>query len=127
MFNFYFRQRRIDEEPSLIKAKEQISSMINELRDFNINAVKSLVEDAAADKSAPAGSVKRRVGDFYSAAMDSATIEKLGYTPIKADLAKIKQIKNIQGVLDQVAYMRTNGLSGGMFGLGVGQVGEAFL
>lgn len=29
-----FRQRRIDEEPSLIKAKEQISSMINELRDF---------------------------------------------------------------------------------------------
>lgn len=31
---FLIRQRRIDEEPSLIKAKEQISSMINELRDF---------------------------------------------------------------------------------------------
>jgi len=80
-----------------------------------------LVEDAAADKSAPAGSIKRRVGDFYTAAMDSATIEKLGYTPIKADLAKIQQIKDVQGVLDQVAYMRTNGLGGGMFGIGVGQ------
>ncbi|MFF5382813.1 M13 family metallopeptidase [Pedobacter suwonensis] len=104
-----------------VPAKETRWGSFNELRDFNINAVKSLVEDAAADKSAPAGSVKRRVGDFYTAAMDSATIEKLGYTPIKADLAKIKQIKNIQDVLDQVAYMRTNGLGGGMFGLGVGQ------
>ncbi|MBO9675096.1 MAG: M13 family metallopeptidase [Sphingobacteriaceae bacterium] len=104
-----------------VPAKETRWGSFNELRDFNINAVKSLVEEAAADKSAPAGSVKRRVGDFYTAAMDSATIEKLGYTPIKADLAKIKLIKDIPGVLDQVAYMRTNGLGGGMFGLGVGQ------
>lgn len=104
-----------------VPAKETRWGSFNELRDFNINAVKSLVEDAAADKSAPAGSVKRRVGDFYTAAMDSATIEKLGYTPIKADLAKVKLIKDIPGVLDQVAYMRTNGLGGGMFGLGVGQ------
>lgn len=104
-----------------VPAKETRWGSFNELRDFNINAVKSLVEDAAADKSAPAGSVKRRVGDFYTAAMDSVTIEKLGYTPIKADLAKVKQIKDIPGVLDQVAYMRTNGLGGGMFGLGVGQ------
>ncbi|WP_316830160.1 M13 family metallopeptidase [Pedobacter aquatilis] len=104
-----------------VPAKETRWGSFNELRDFNINAVKSLVEEAAADKSAPAGSVKRRVGDFYTAAMDSATIEKLGYTPIKADLAKIQQIKDIQGVLDQVAYMRTNGLGGGVFGVGVGQ------
>jgi len=104
-----------------VPAKETRWGSFNELRDFNINAVKSLVEEAAADKSAPAGSVKRRVGDFYTAAMDSATIEKLGYTPIKADLAKIQQIKDVQGVLDQVAYMRTNGLGGGMFGIGVGQ------
>ncbi|MET0571338.1 MAG: M13 family metallopeptidase [Pedobacter agri] len=104
-----------------VPAKETRWGSFNELRDFNINAVKSLVEEAAADKSAPAGSVKRRVGDFYTAAMDSATIEKLGYTPIKADLARIQQIKNVQEVLDQVAYMRTNGLGGGMFGIGVGQ------
>ncbi len=104
-----------------VPAKETRWGSFNELRDFNINAVKSLVEDAAADKSAPAGSVKRRVGDFFTAAMDTTTIEKLGYTPIKADLAKINQIKDIQGVLDQVAYMRVNGLGGAMFGVGVGQ------
>ncbi len=104
-----------------VPAKETRWGSFNELRDFNINAVKTLVEDAAADKTAPAGSVKRRVGDFYTAAMDSLTIEKLGYTPIKADLAKIQQIKDIKGVLDQVAYMRVNGLGGAMFGVGVSQ------
>ncbi|QPH39664.1 M13 family metallopeptidase [Pedobacter endophyticus] len=104
-----------------VPAKETRWGSFNELRDFNINAVKSLVEEAAADKSTPAGSVKRRVGDFYTAAMDSVTIEKLGYTPIKADLAKIQQIKDIKGVLNEVAYLRTNGLAGGMFGIGVGQ------
>ena len=104
-----------------VPAKETRWGSFNELRDFNINAVKSLVEDAAADKSAPAGSVKKRVGDFYSAAMDSLTIEKLGYSPIKPELEKVKQLKDIKGILDHVAYMRTNGLAGGMFGLGVGQ------
>lgn len=104
-----------------VPAKETRWGSFNELRDFNINAVKTLVEEAAADKSAPAGSVKRRVGDFYTAAMDSVTIEKLGYTPIKPELVKIQQIKDVQGVLDQVAYMRTNGLGGPMFGIGVGQ------
>lgn len=104
-----------------VPAKETRWGTFNALRDFNINAVKSIVEDAAADKSAPAGSVKKRVGDFYASAMDSIAIEKLGYMPIKADLEKIKQIKTIPGVLDQVAYMRTSGIAGPMFGFGVGQ------
>jgi len=104
-----------------VPAKETRWGSFNELRDFNINAVKSLVEEAAADKSAPAGSVKRRVGDFFAAAMDTVAIEKLGYTPIKADLEKIKQIKDVQGVLDQVAHMRVSGIGSPMFGLGVGQ------
>lgn len=104
-----------------VPAKETRWGSFNALRDFNINAVKGLVEDAAADKSAPAGSVKRRVGDFYTAAMDSITIEKLGYTPIKADLAKIQLIKDIPGILDHAAYLRTSGLAAPMFSFYVGQ------
>lgn len=104
-----------------VPAKETRWGSFNALRDFNINAVKGLVEGAAADKSAPAGSVKKRVGDFYAAAMDSVTIEKLGYTPIKADLEKIKQIKDLQGILDHAAYLRTTGLAAPMFSFYVGQ------
>ena len=104
-----------------VPAKETRWGTFNALRDFNSNAVRSVVEEAAADKSAPAGSVKKRVGDFYAAAMDSVAIEKLGYTPIKADLERIKQLKTLQSILDQVAYMRTSGIGGPMFGFGVGQ------
>ena len=53
--------------------------------------------------------------------MDSITIEKLGYTPIKGDLEKIKQINTVQGLLDHIAYMRTSGSGGPLFGFGVGQ------
>jgi putative endopeptidase len=104
-----------------VPAKETRWGSFNELRDFNINAVKTLVTEAAADKSAPAGSVKRRVGDFYAAAMDSVTIEKLGYTPIKPDLARVKQIKDLTGVINEVAYQRTSGISSPMFGFSVSQ------
>jgi putative endopeptidase len=104
-----------------VPAKETRWGSFNELRDFNINAVKSIVEDAAADKSAPAGSVKKRVGDFYAAAMDTLTIEKLGYTPIKADLARINKIKDLQGIIDEAIFMRTSGIAAPMFSFGVAQ------
>ncbi|MEJ5963551.1 M13 family metallopeptidase [Pedobacter immunditicola] len=104
-----------------VPAKETRWGSFNVLREFNIQAVKGLVEDAAADRSAAAGTPKRRVGDFYKAAMDSTTIEKLGYTPIKADLARIKKIKDLQGVLNEVSYMRTSGVASPMFGFGVAQ------
>jgi len=104
-----------------VPAKETRWGSFNELRDFNINAVKGLVQEAAADRSAPAGSPKRRVGDFYTAAMDSLTIEKLGYTPIKADLARIKKIKDLQGVLQETITMRSAGIASPMFGFYVSQ------
>jgi putative endopeptidase len=104
-----------------VPPKETRWGSFNELRDFNINAVKWLVAEAAADQSAPAGSVKRRVGDFYAAGMDSLTIEKLGYTPIKADLARINKIKDLPGVINEVVYMRTSGISSPMFDFGVTQ------
>ena len=104
-----------------VPAKETRWGSFNVLRDFNIIAVKGLVQDAAADKNAPAGSPTRRVGDFYTAAMDSLTIEKLGYTPIKADLARVQKIKDLKGVLNEVSAMRVAGVAGPMYGFYVAQ------
>ncbi len=104
-----------------VPAKETRWGSFNQLRDFNINAVKGLVEAAAADQAAASGSVKKRVGDFYAAAMDSLAIEKLGYTPIKADLLKIKQLKDLQAILDYSAFLRSSGTAAPLFGFGVGQ------
>lgn len=104
-----------------VPAKETRWGTFNELREFNAQAVRSLVETASADKNAKPGSVTKRVGDFYTAAMDSLTIEKLGYTPIKPELEKIKQISSLQGILSHANYMRINGIGGSFYGFGVGQ------
>ncbi len=104
-----------------VPLKETRWGTFNELREFNIQAVKKLVEDAAANKTAPKGSVIRRVGDFYAAAMDSLTIEKLGFTPIKNDLKEIDKIKNVDDLLSHAAKMRVNGIGTALFGLSVAQ------
>lgn len=104
-----------------IPAKETRWGSFYELRDFNINAVKTILNNAAAKTNAPAGSPERRVGDFYKAAMDSVTIEKLGYTPIKADLAKIDALKSTNDIINAIATLRTQGIASPVFGFYIGQ------
>lgn len=91
------------------------------LRDFNIKAVREILSEAAADKSAPEGSVKKRVGDFYSSGMDSIAIEKAGFSPIAADYKRAGSVKNVNEVLDEIARQRTAGVGGQLFGFNVGQ------
>jgi putative endopeptidase len=104
-----------------VPAKETRWGTFQVLRDFNINAVKSVLEKAAANKSAAAGSAERRVADFYKAGMDSAGIEKRGYDPIKKDLARIASLETTDEILSEVSAMRVNGIAVPMYGFFVGQ------
>jgi putative endopeptidase len=103
-----------------VPAKETRWGSFNQLRDFNINAVKTILAESA-DSKAPAGSIERRVGDFYMAGMDSITIENLGFTPIKADLQKVSALTDLNGLIDHAAAMRTYGAGAPFFGFSVGQ------
>lgn len=49
------------------------------------------------------GSVEQEVGDFYASGMDSATIEKLGYSPVKPALAAIDSLTNAAGIMNFLA------------------------
>lgn len=104
-----------------VPAKETRWGSFNQLRDFNINAVRAVLENAGTNTAATPGSVEKRVGDYYAAGMDSLTIEKRGYTPIQPDLERIRQITDVNGVLREAGYLRTVGLGSPMFGFGVGQ------
>jgi len=104
-----------------VPAKETRWGSFNLLRDFNINAVKTILAESANNKKAAPGSVEKRVGDFYMAGMDSLTIEKLGYSPIKPDLEKVNQISDLNGIINHAATMRTYGGGSPFFGFFVGQ------
>lgn len=119
--NFYEYASGIWVKNNPVPAKETRWGSFNVLRDFNINAVKSLLEKAATNRNAPSGSVERRVGDLFASGMDSLRIEKLGYTPIKADLYRIAAIKDMKGLLNEMTYLRTNGISSPLYSFFVGQ------
>jgi putative endopeptidase len=104
-----------------VPAKETRWGSFNMLRDFNIQAVKAILNESAQIKNPAPGSLEQRVGDFYTAGMDSARIEKLGYKPIKEDLKKAASVKSHEEVLDLAAQMRMSGLGSPMFGFYVGQ------
>lgn len=104
-----------------VPAKETRWGSFTILRDFNVKAVREILSEAAADKNAAPGSVKRRVGDFYAAAMDSLAIEKLGFTPVLPDYQRAGAVKTPAEVIDEIIYQRSNGVGGPLFGFFVGQ------
>jgi len=91
----------------------------NELQEKSSQSLKTLLETA----SRPGGSRNRTqqmVGDYYASAMDSVAIEKLGYTPVKKEFDRIHAVKDLPGLLDEMAYQRTQG-NGMLYGFFVGQ------
>ena len=57
----------------------------------------------------PAGSIEQKVGDFYASGMDMATINKLGYQPVKPILARIDAITNVASLLKLVTEQQKAG------------------
>lgn len=104
-----------------VPPKETRWGSFNILRDFNVKAVREILNQAAQDKSAPAGSVKRRVGDFYTAAMDSLAIEKAGFTPVEADYKRAGTVSTPAEVLNEIIYDRVNGVASPLFGFFIAQ------
>jgi len=62
-----------------------------ELRD----RMKKINEDALK-ANAPVGSNTQKIGDFYFSGMDTLNIEKQGLSPLKDELKKIDDIKDIK-------------------------------
>ncbi len=64
------------------------------------------------------GSVDQKVGDFYASGMDTATINKRDYQPLKPILARIESINNLQSLLTFVATEMKSG-NHSVFGFGI--------
>ena len=60
------------------------------------------------------------MGDFYTSYVDEARRNQLGLAPLKAELARIKGVKDKRGMAELMAHFERIGV-GAPFGMGVGQ------
>jgi len=104
-----------------IPAKETRWGSFNMLRDFNVKALRKILSEAAMDTKAQPGSVKKRVADYYTAAMDTVLLEQLGVEPIQANLKRIAAITDKNQVTKEIFYQRSHGMGSPLFGFFVGQ------
>jgi putative endopeptidase len=86
----------------------------------NKKNLRQIAENASKKTDAKKGSPEQLLGDFYFSAMDTANIEKLGASPIKAEMEDIDKISDMKGVLSMVAKMQMWNASP-MFNFGAGQ------
>ena len=92
----------------------------SELAERNWYLIHEILEAAALQHGRPAtNSPRRQVGDFFTAAMDTNRIEKLGCQPIADDLKRIDRVKSTKELFALLADFHLRGI-GGMFNAGFG-------
>ena len=64
--------------------------------------LQNIIDSVSKSKNAT-GSIEQKVGDFYASGMDTATINQLGYDPIKSTLERIDAIQDIASLTKFVA------------------------
>jgi putative endopeptidase len=69
------------------------------------------INDDALKANAANGTSTQKIGDFYFGGMDTVNIEKLGLSPLKAELDKIDRVKDIKGLTDEFAHLETIGVA----------------
>jgi putative endopeptidase len=81
-----------------------------------------ILEDAVK-QDATKGSAEQKVGDLYSSGMDTTTIDKLGYTPVKPTLTTIDALKDYKELINYIAGSYKDG-DGYLFGFYVSADGR---
>ncbi|WP_417465472.1 M13 family metallopeptidase [Kordiimonas sp.] len=71
--------------------------------------VKAIIEELGA-KGGEKGTPEQKVGDYYASWMDTATLNKLGAAPLKADLDRIAGISDLTGLTEE--FGRANYVGG---------------
>ncbi|MFM2288230.1 MAG: metallopeptidase PepO, peptidase family [Pseudomonadota bacterium] len=87
------------------------------LNEDNNAFVRQVLESAAADRTAPAGSELRKLGDFFASGMDEAAINKAGITPLKGELARIAALRTASQLPSLLAHLQVIGVNAA-FGVG---------
>ncbi|TFD74428.1 peptidase M13 [Cryobacterium sp. Sr8] len=72
-------------------------------------AVREIILEA---QSAPEGTEERKFGDLYASFLDEDRVEKLGATPLQADLATVDAVTSIPILLGTLGRLERKGVAG---------------
>jgi predicted metalloendopeptidase len=89
------------------------------LRDESQAALRAIIDSVSAVQNAP-GTTGQKVGDLYRSFMDTARIEQLGATPVRADLDRIAAVTRREQLPELFAGLRRIGVAA-PFAFAVGQ------
>ena len=95
-----------------------------DLDEQNNDRIRDLIKEYAGKKM-PQGTVGQKIGSLYRMFMDSIGRNRLGYTPIKPTLLKVRAIKNRQQYLQTMFDLGANGYDTMMFYFSLGLDGES--
>ena len=97
---------------------EYASYGVNQEIDERNFAIRKGILESSAKTGGPRRTIAQRVGDFYAAGMDEATIEKEALKPLAPLFAIIQKVQSPQDLLLVLGRLRALGIHAG-FGFGV--------
>ena len=74
--------------------------------DHNREALRTVLEEAAANRSALKGSVEQKIGDYFASCMAEEAIETEGMSSLAPELARIDQITDRVALQDEIARLQ---------------------
>ncbi len=95
-FYYYVNGKWIKNNP--VPPDKSMYSEFNVVDDRTKERVLMLVEQAANNTSAKAGSVQQKIGLFYRLGLDTATVDRQGFRPLQEEQAQIDNITTIADV-----------------------------
>ncbi len=117
-FNQFANGKWIHNNP--VPSTESRWTSFNVIAERNYDLLRTILETAAADKTAPQGSARQKIGDFYRIAMDTNKLEADNYGPLMTDFGTIMVLIDSKDVMNYVGKMHRKGLPT-FFGFGVNQ------
>ncbi len=102
-----------------IPADQTRYGRFNELFELNRLHLRQILEEAAAPSPTRSAN-EQKIGDEYASCMDTATIDKLGITPLKPELDRIAGLQSKAELPALLAHLHSIGVNA-FFGMGSNQ------
>ncbi len=102
-----------------IPADQASWSVYGKLANDNMQFLWGILQDAATARNRTP--VQQKIGDYFSACMDSAAIDKHGFDPIKPELARIDALDSRPALIAAIAGLHHEELGSYFFGSRTGQ------